>query len=150
MKRSLFVLTAALAVFGLGACGPASRGAVDAAHNSRNSVNWEGVYEGTIPAADGPGIDVRVTLNTDETYEVRYDYIGKEGGFTTTGRFAWNKDGDTITLDARDIPPYYKVGEGILIHLDMEGKVITGDLADLYVLRKVPPEEDQGPAEKSL
>jgi uncharacterized lipoprotein NlpE involved in copper resistance len=137
MKKAFFVLTAALVVFGLGACNRASKDqAVDSAHNSRNSVNWDGVYTGTIPAADAEGINVQITLNTDETYEIRYEYIGKQNVFTDTGTFKWDEDGDTITLNTKDMPPYYKVGENTLIQLDMEGKPITGSLADLYVLYK--------------
>jgi hypothetical protein len=33
-------------------------------------------------------------------------------------------------------PPYYKLGENTLTHLDLDGNVITGDLADDYVLKK--------------
>jgi uncharacterized lipoprotein NlpE involved in copper resistance len=137
MKKTFFVLAAALAVFGLGACLPSSKGqAVDAAHNSKNSVNWDGVYTGTIPAADGPGINVRITLNPDETYEVLYEYIDRENGFAQKGNFTWDEGGGVITLDAEDIPLYYRVGENILIQLDMEGNEITGSLAGNYVLHK--------------
>jgi uncharacterized lipoprotein NlpE involved in copper resistance len=150
------MLTAALLVFWLGACqrtsdsqtqasGPAAgqaqtaeSEAIDAAHNSRNSLNWDGVYTGTIPAADGEGIDVRLTLNLDETYEIRYEYIGKSSGFTEKGNFTWDEDGAVVTLDSRDLPPHYRVGENMLTQLDMEGNEITGDLADNYLLHKKP------------
>jgi uncharacterized lipoprotein NlpE involved in copper resistance len=139
MRKKILVLAAALAVFGLGACRSTSNSqAVDAAHNSRNSVNWEGVYTGTIPAADGEGIKVELVLNLDETYEISYEYIGKPGIFTEKGAFKWDEAGGVITLDTGDMPPYYRVGENILIQLDMGGNAITGSLADNYVLRKTP------------
>jgi uncharacterized lipoprotein NlpE involved in copper resistance len=100
-------------------------------------VNWDGVYTGTIPAADAPGIKVQINLNLDETYEIRYEYIGKTGEFIDKGTFKWDQTGSTITLNATDMPPYYKVGENILIQLDMQGNLITGSLADQYVLRKI-------------
>jgi uncharacterized lipoprotein NlpE involved in copper resistance len=140
MKKSISILTAALVVFGLSACQTTSKEegqAIDAAHNSRNSVNWEGVYTGTIPAADGPGINVRITLNLDETYEIWYQYIDRPEEFTEKGVFTWDESGGNITLDIRDWPPYYKVGENILFQLDMEGNVITGSLADDYILHKI-------------
>jgi uncharacterized protein YuzE len=39
-------------------------------------------------------------------------------------------------LDDGEIPPYYKVEENVLIQLDMDGEIITGDHANDYVLKK--------------
>jgi uncharacterized lipoprotein NlpE involved in copper resistance len=143
MKKIIAVLAAAPVIFGLGACRAASKGeAIDAAHNSRNSVNWDGTYTGTVPAADAEGINIQITLNTDETYEKKFEYTGKSGVFTEKGTFTWDEGGGVVILDVdgRKEPPYYQVGEGILIQLDMQGNLITGDLADLYVLRKISNE----------
>ena len=107
-------------------------------HNSRNAVDWAGVYAGFIPGADSPGIYVQIILNLDETYEVHYHYSGRgEDVFIFTGNFTWDDEGGTITLDTDRIPPQYRVGENILFQLDMEGNRITGAYADMYVLRKV-------------
>jgi uncharacterized lipoprotein NlpE involved in copper resistance len=116
---------------------------VDAAHGSRNSLNWDGVYAGTIPSASGSGIEVTITLRQDSTYVLRYHYVGRQGSgdFTTAGTFEWDEAGGVITLDARDIPPHYRVGENRLIQLDMAGQPITGMLADDYVLEKQPEQE---------
>ena len=112
---------------------------IDAAHNSHNSLAWAGVYTGTIPAADGAGINVTITLRYDLTYAVEYQYIGRQSGdFTFAGTFKWNKKGNSITLDTKNIPPYYRVGENRLIQLDMAGKPIAGQLAADYVLIKQP------------
>ncbi|GHV75572.1 hypothetical protein AGMMS49942_03930 [Spirochaetia bacterium] len=137
MKKTFLVFVAALAVFGLGACRSNSK-VIDAAHNSRNSVNWDGVYRGVIPAADGPGINVEITLDLDGTYRISYQYIDRgEEVFTDAGTFKWNDAGSAITLDVRDMPPHYQVGENILIQLDMAGEKIRGALADTYILKKV-------------
>lgn len=109
-------------------------------HNSRISVDWQGTYRGTIPAADGPGIDVKLVLNDNETYSIGYTYIDKgDSVFEESGKFKWTKDGGTVVLDTEDLPPYYKVGEGRLIQLDGEGNVITGMLENNYVLMKQVP-----------
>ena len=114
---------AVLAIFGLGSC------------DSKSNIN--GVYTGTIPAADGEGINVRMKLNEDNTYELTYEYIGKPGNsFTNTGSYKWNDTGDIINLGIADTPSYYKVTKDKLIQLDMQGKPITGNLADMYVLSK--------------
>ncbi|MHC6204376.1 copper resistance protein NlpE [Breznakiellaceae bacterium SP9] len=154
MRKVFLVFIAAFSLLGLVACGSTGEAidaapnpadtAIDAAHNSRNSVNWAGVYRGVIPAADGPGINVEITLGNDETYSISYQYIDRSDEvFTGSGTFKWDDAGSTIALDFEDkdapapFAPYYQVGENILIQLDMSGEKITGDLADNYVLKKV-------------
>jgi uncharacterized lipoprotein NlpE involved in copper resistance len=135
MKNITRIFFALLCAGGLGAC--LSSAPVDAAHNSRNSLNWEGLYTGTIPAASSPGISVRLTLNRDETFTISYQYIDRpEGDYSGEGKFTWNSAGNTITLETGDFPPYYLVGENRLTQLDMQGQPITGTLADNYVLTK--------------
>jgi uncharacterized lipoprotein NlpE involved in copper resistance len=136
MKKMFLVFVAAFSLLGLGACGSTGK-AIDTAHNSRNSVNWAGVYRGVIPAADGPGINVEIILDNDGTYSISYQYIDRgDDVFTEAGTFQWNDAGSAIVLDAKDMPPHYQVGENILIQLDMAGEKITGALADNYILKK--------------
>ena len=104
-------------------------------HNSRIALDWAGTYSGVIPGADNPGIFVQITLNWDETYEAVYHYIDRgDNEYTFTGIFTWDEEGRTITLDNYRIAPHYKVGEGVLFQLDMEGNVITGEYAEMYRL----------------
>ena len=111
---------------------------VDAAHNSRNSLDWDGVYTGILPCADCEGIKVTLTLNSDETYEKSYLYLGKsETPFVFLGTFQWNDARSQITLPRDEFPITYKVGEGKLFQLDIHGNPITGDFADMYILTKV-------------
>ena len=121
---------AVLAISGLGSC-LSNKG------TPQTSLDWAGVYTGTIPAADGEGINVRMKLNKDNTYELTYDYIGKpDNSFTFNGSFKWNDTKDIIHIEIADAPSYYKVAENKLIQLDMAGKPITGKFADMYVLTK--------------
>jgi uncharacterized lipoprotein NlpE involved in copper resistance len=132
MKRKVFVfsLTAAIVIFGLGSC-LSNKGA------PKTSLDWAGVYTGTIPSASGSGINVRMKLNNDNTYELTYEYVDKsDKTITNTGSFTWNDTGDIINLGIADTPSYYKAAENKLIQLDMAGKPITGKLADMYVLNK--------------
>lgn len=108
-------------------------------HNSRLALDWAGSYSGTVPGASGPGIFVQITLNWDYTYEATYHYIDEdELEFTFTGVFTWDEAGGTITLDSERIASHYKVGEGVLLQLDIEGNVITGEFAEMYKLRLDP------------
>ena len=127
MKRKAFfsLFMAVLAISVLGSC------------RSKNSLDWAGVYTGTIPAADGEGINVRMKINKDNTYELTYEYIGKpDNSFTFNGSFQWNDTKDIIHIEIADAPSYYKIGENKLTQLDMAGKPITGQFADMYVLTK--------------
>ena len=109
----------------------------DSIHNSRNSLDWWGVYTGLLPCADCEGIKVILTLNRDETYELSYLYVGKsDTPFVFSGEFVWDEAGGRITLPREDFPIRYKVGEGRLYQLDVEGNPVSGDLAEMYVLIK--------------
>ena len=107
--------------------------------NSQNSLDWEGTYKGIIPCADCEGIKTEITIKYDLTYVIKTIYLGKADGktFEKTGRFVWDKTGSNITLEELNgKPSQYKVGENQLIQLDLEGKIITGALAEKYVLKK--------------
>jgi len=136
MNRKIFVvIVAVIAIFGLGSC-LTNRKAADI-HNSKNSLDWAGVYKGTIPAADGPGINVRMKLNKNNSYELTYEYIDRpDNSFTFKGSFKWDKTGNIINIEIADAPSYYQVAEKKLIQLDMKGNVISGNLAANYVLNK--------------
>jgi len=138
-KKALLVsfLAAILIISGLGSC--ATSKGIDDTHNSKNSLDWAGVYTGTIPSASGSGIDVRLRLNPDQSFALSYDYVDRPNSqYNWTGSFDWDKKGNTVILNPNDkqVPPYYKVVENALIQLDTKGKQIKGSLADDYVLRK--------------
>jgi uncharacterized lipoprotein NlpE involved in copper resistance len=133
MRTPLFIII--LLSISLGAC--SSTNPAKTADNSKTGLDWAGVYAGTIPAADGTGINVQITLRADESYSLVYNYIDKPNNATETGTFSWDKAGSIITLKNTTFPPYYKAGENQLLQLDMKGKVITGNFADMYVLKKM-------------
>jgi heat shock protein HslJ len=108
-------------------------------HNSKNATDWKGTYKGITPCADCEGIATEVILNNDQTYIIKTKYIGKDNEkvFKEKGTFTWDKTGTTIIFnDFKGKPNQYKVVENKLIQLDMKGKIITGALAEKYVLIK--------------
>ncbi|MDF9831232.1 copper resistance protein NlpE [Parabacteroides sp. PF5-6] len=109
---------------------------VDTAHNSRNALDYEGTYTGTLPCADCSGIYTEITLTADH-FKKKTVYQGKEEAntFEVSGKFSWNEKGSAITLD-NDQMEQFQVGENLLFVLDADGKRITGELAELYILRK--------------
>jgi len=108
-------------------------------HSSENSLDWAGVYEGTTPCADCTGIKTVLELKNDKTFVLSKRYLGKpesENEFTQTGNFVWDHTGSKVLLKSENDTLQYKVGENQLWMLDRWGNLITGDLAELYILKK--------------
>jgi uncharacterized lipoprotein NlpE involved in copper resistance len=112
----------------------------DAAHNSGNALDWDGIYRGVLPCADCPGIQTTVYLNKDSSYRVRLKYLERENtGREYSGKFTWNAQGNSITLSQAgnsSQPVRYFVAENTLTQLDMAGNKITGPHAEDYILSK--------------
>ncbi|GAB6009672.1 hypothetical protein FACS1894179_10600 [Bacteroidia bacterium] len=142
--KKLFILVAAIAM--LYSCGGNTQKTqeqttpettqIGDGHNARNSLDYQGTYTGKVPTASGEGMLVSLTLE-DSTYVKKTEYIGKKEIFEDKGKYTWNAEGNTVILDGiKGAPNQYFVGENTLIQLDMEGKKITGELADQYILTK--------------
>lgn len=112
-------------------------------HTAEISLDWYGIYRGTVPCKDCDGILTEITLNKDKTYEFKSFRIHTNPVDTTRitqkGSFVWDKKGSIIVLGkvAPDRPDHFFVGENTLTQLDRDGNRITGDLADKYILKKV-------------
>lgn len=110
----------------------------DATHTSKNSIDWAGTYVGVLPCADCEGIEIRIQLGNNETYVMHERYLGKqEEAIMTNGIFLWSEDEGKIILGGEKEGYSYQVGENKLTQLDMEGNMITGNLAAQYVLEKI-------------
>jgi heat shock protein HslJ len=110
----------------------------DTAHNSRNSLDWPGSYNGFLPCADCEAIQTTVTLRADGSFERTLVYVGKSAEPSRqSGQFSWDAAGSIVTLALPDgSMQMYQVGENLLFHLDQAGNRITGDLSPQYVLRQ--------------
>lgn len=105
-------------------------------HNAENALDYLGVYKGTIPAADCPGINVTLTLRQDSTFTSIFDYIDRpDSQFADSGKFVVN--GNILTLTTAGSPDsYYKVEEGRVVMLTADRQPITGELKDKYILEQ--------------
>ncbi len=145
MKKNLLILSAALA---LAACGgnvskkkaaaetQTTTAAVPDMHTAETSLDYLGTYEGTLPAADCPGIRTTLTLNPDSTYALHMKYIDRDAEFDETGIFTVKENLLTLTQLDDGSEEYYKVEENRLRMLDAEKQPVTGALAENYVLQK--------------
>ncbi|WP_228452290.1 copper resistance protein NlpE [Chryseobacterium sp. c4a] len=103
---------------------------------TENSLDWNGTYEGTVPCADCPGIKTSLTLNNDKTFSITEEYLERKSKNEDKGTFTWDATGSIITLKGKTAENKYKVAEGMIFQLDMEGKEIDGPNKDLYILKK--------------
>lgn len=109
-------------------------------HNSMIALDWAGTYQGVVPCADCEGIETKITLSEELSYQIERVYLGRSNQvFKNKGMFSWSDDGSRIQLHnlASDSPGAYQVGENRLFQLDMAGNKISGILADRYILTKV-------------
>ncbi len=109
-------------------------------HNSQNSLDWNGVYRGLLPCADCVGILTELELHSDLSYQLSYQYQGASSEVhTEKGRFKWDDSGSKISLIGDDQSTHrnYQVGENQLFSLDGDGNRISGELAELFILKKV-------------
>jgi uncharacterized lipoprotein NlpE involved in copper resistance len=99
-------------------------------------------YSGTLPCADCTGIETEIDLKSDYTYSIHSIYAGRKSTgpgsneISETGK--WMQHGeDTIHLaDRKNAPAMFIRTDSSLVQLDMNGKKITGKLADKYILKK--------------
>jgi uncharacterized lipoprotein NlpE involved in copper resistance len=109
-------------------------------HNAANSLDLEGIYEGTLPCADCEGIRTILNLNKDASFTLKEEYLGKKAPAAFNAKGKWVVHENTITLqfdkELQDRRVQYKAGENKLWLLDQEGKEITGTLAGKYIMTK--------------
>lgn len=98
-------------------------------------VAAQDVYEGVLPAADGPGIKTTLTLGPGNSFVQVDEYLDEpDGVFMESGRFTQN--GNIITLELQDGPIYYLLAEDSVVRLGPDQKAVEGPLASFYVLEK--------------
>ena len=98
-----------------------------------------GTYEGTLPAADCPGIKTVLTLKADSTYQFTSDYIDRKDGHDEfSGIYKMLANGVVmITRPSSGENSFYKVkDEHSLIMTDSLGNEPEGEIAKHYVLTK--------------
>ena len=145
MKKNLLILSSALALVACGGNAPkktaaaetqATTAAAPDMHTAETSLDYQGTYTGTLPAADCPGIEVRLELKPDGTYTQHLKYIDRDTEFDEKGTYTVKENLLTLTLSDGGQPEYYKVEENRVRRLDAEKQPVTGALAENYVLQK--------------
>lgn len=151
MKKNLVLMAAVVAALFVVSCngkttsnetGKDSLSAVENDSLAADGVAIEslvGTYEGTLPAADCPGIKTVLTLNADSTYQYSADYLErKDGHDEASGIFKVLANNVVeITRPSSGETSYYKVKDAnSIIMTDSLGNEPEGEMAKLYVLTK--------------
>jgi copper homeostasis protein (lipoprotein) len=118
------------------------------AHHAHDSIDWPGIYLGSVPCADCPGIKTTLALNKNNSYMLITQYLGKsDREFVEKGKFTWSDKSNTIVLTAKNgsATHQYFVAENMLIQLDNDGNRIAGKQADRYILHRTDMTESTKP-----
>ena len=111
------------------------------AHNSRNSLDWEGSYSGVLPCEDCVGIDTFLQINRDHTYTVVQRILdtvnNSSDELRNEGSFFWNEEGSSITLEnIQGEISTFRVGELFLTPLNKNGMDVRPEPGNNFKLLK--------------
>jgi copper homeostasis protein (lipoprotein) len=104
-------------------------------HNSKNSLDWAGVYRGVLPCADCEGIQTEIKINDKSEFTLSKQYLGRSSQvLVSEGFFTWDEYGGKIILENEQMS--FMVGENRLILLDKDSKRIKNDSGEDFFLVK--------------
>lgn len=150
MKKNLVIVAAAAAALCMASCHGNTK-SNDTGKDSLSTVasdslktgvaieSLAGTYEGTLPAADCPGIRTVLTLNADSTYQYSADYLERKDGHDEASGVLRVIDGKVLVLvrPSSGEQTYYKVKDDQhVVMTDSLGNEPEGEMAKLYVLTK--------------
>jgi len=120
----IILLMTALVIFGLSSC--LSNKGFNEIRNARDSLDWAGVYTGTvIRSGNGHADNVRIRLYRDNSIEFTYQYAdGSYNPINFKASFKWDDTGNIIMTDVMDAPAQYKVEKNRLIRLNDNNQVL--------------------------
>ena len=147
MKRNLVSLMIVAAALGAVGCTEQKKDSTQdvksksqvAELNEKHTNAIFGTYKGTFPCADCGGKDMDLTINEDGTYCLKYQYQDKdERQVEENGTYSILDDTLVVTVTpSSGEKTYYKYVHGNLVLSDSLGTVDNGELAELYVLKKI-------------
>ncbi len=106
-------------------------------NTAQRYLDTAGMYEGTLPAADCPGIRTTLNLRADKTYHRTSDYLERGVILDETGQWSLTDQG-TIELRPRGEKSYRleTTDKGVRL-LSPEGEPLKGDKAKAYELKRI-------------
>lgn len=108
------------------------------------------MYNGVIPCADCPGIEMSIRLDPGGTYQKKVFYINRDSAVRTfEGKYSLTED-SLLTLHGSSDIEYYRLSSSGLQMLDTSGSEIRTSLTTAYLLKPVPSETLRLPGEMNF
>lgn len=111
------------------------------ANHVDKSAEFHGIFYGFTPCDNCNGIKTTLSLKNNNNY-LLVTQPAKESSreFFEKGKYSWDDENRIVVLTPRNnesnTRQYLIKDEGTLIQLNSDGKQITGDQADRYILRR--------------
>lgn len=102
------------------------------------AASFQGVYTGTTPCADCPGIYMVSEFYPDSSYYQTMTYIDRDTKATDSGRWSLKDSIITVSFDGDNTQNRYfkRMDESAVRMLDADKNIITGKLENYYILQK--------------
>lgn len=130
MRKLLFVLASSLAL--VTGCTKSDETVVDPAVYQQTA----GIYEGTLPASDCPGIRTTLYLKANKTYNRTSDYLERGVVLDEAGEWTIDKKGIIHMKPLKEEPYKLEKLDNSIRILMPDGKPVEGELAPFYILKK--------------
>ncbi|MBN9352279.1 MAG: copper resistance protein NlpE N-terminal domain-containing protein [Chitinophagaceae bacterium] len=100
----------------------------------KHSDSFNGVFGGTTPCADCPGIYTIVNFSPDSSFTEYLNYLERNSHFRDSGRWIQKDSIITVTVGKESLRYFKILNDSTVSMLDGEGKPIEGDLAKHFIL----------------
>lgn len=141
MKKAILAMGLALTVLST-ACSGGGNTALAPRETAAPTTDtaYCGTYQGTLPAADCPGIKTVLTIAADSTYTLSSQYIDRQAQpVVTSGVYHLKQGGKLIELvtPSSGEKTYYKIKDAkSIVMTDSAGIEPQGPTAKFYVLKR--------------
>ena len=137
-NRFNLLLVATAIITSMSGCTGSQKRTTQQEKESATMATTTGTYEGTLPCADCSGIRTTLKINSDTTYELRSEYLGrKDGVFEESG--IYNIVGENIielVTPSSGEKTFYKILDGSVALSDSLGTLNGSELAEHYILKR--------------
>lgn len=140
MKKAILAMGLALTVLSTACSGGNTAPAPRETAAPTTDTAYCGTYQGTLPAADCPGIKTVLTIAADSTYTLSSQYIDRQAQpVVTSGVYHLKQGGKLIELvtPSSGEKTYYKIKDAkSIVMTDSAGVEPQGPTAKFYVLKR--------------